>query len=51
MARLGELQVADPGELGNQRSNEGDTNYCGDIPKEQREAFPRALAHKTSQCI
>lgn len=33
------------------RANEGERNCWSNIPKEQKEAFSRALAHKTSYSI
>ena len=44
MAWSGELQVGEPREAGKpKRANEGDKNCWSNIPKEQKEAFPRAL--------
>lgn len=40
-----------PGQEHLERANEGERNCWSNIPKEQKEAFSRALAHKTSYSI
>lgn len=49
MIQSGKMQVDGPREAGKtKRANEGDKNCSINIPRDQKEAFPRALKHKRS---
>lgn len=52
MAWSGEMKVVEPGEVGkSKRANEGERNCWSSTPKEQKEAFSRALGRKTSHSL
>lgn len=49
MIQSGKMQVDGPREAGKtKRANEGDKNCSINIPRDQKEAFPRALKNKRS---